>query len=224
MSTPRIRLLVTAGPTCEDIDEVRFLTNRSSGRMGIRIADAAKGRGWDVRLILGPVAVPPPSDVEVISIRSAEEMHQAVMATFPWCEALVMAAAVADYTPAEPMRGKMKKQAGELLLRLRRTRDILADLAVHPARKEKIVVGFSLDADLNLEEATRKLVAKNLDLIVANTTASFGQETIDATILSREGRRIALGPLPKEELAQRLLEEIEVRYAQREGGRFPDGF
>ncbi|MBN2713988.1 MAG: phosphopantothenoylcysteine decarboxylase, partial [Planctomycetes bacterium] len=112
-----VRLVITAGPTCEDIDAVRFITNRSSGMMGVTLADRAAAQWMSVLLILGPSALAPSDDVECVRVRSAEDMRDAVMAALPWCDALVMSAAVADYTPAEPLEGKLKKSDGDLVIR-----------------------------------------------------------------------------------------------------------
>ena len=206
--TNAIRLLVTAGPTAEDIDAVRFLTNRSTGKMGIAIAQAAIQRGWDVRLVLGPTHLEPPAGVLHIPVRSAKDMLIAVQKHFDWCDALVMAAAVADYTPAEPVDGKRKKEPGDWILRLVRTADILAEIAGRPDRPTKTVVGFSLGVEMDLAEARRKLRDKRLDAIVANTARSFGAAEADAVILDRDGGETALGTVTKAELSARLLDEI----------------
>ncbi len=204
-----IRVLITAGPTAEDIDPVRYITNRSSGRMGMEIARAVDRSGGAPLLILGPTRLEPPRGIETIRVRSAADMHRAVLAHIEWADSLVMAAAVADYTPAEPLAEKLKKKDGDLYLRLKRTVDILADLKDRPERRGKFVVGFSLDVGLNLEEGRRKLVAKNLDLIVVNTVASFnsGEETAD--IVSREEVE-ECGVIAKEELARKIVDRINM--------------
>lgn len=205
-----LKVLITAGPTAEDIDPVRFITNRSSGRMGVELAIVAHKAGAEPILILGPTRIAPPDNIRTIRIRSAEDMAKAVDANFPNCEALIMAAAVADYTPAEPLDHKLKKADGDLILRLKRTRDILAGIAKSPHREGRYVIGFSLDVDMNLVEGRRKLEAKNLDLIVVNSVSSFdaGRET--ATLLSREtpDRPEPLGDIPKDQLAQILIDRI----------------
>ncbi len=204
----RRRLLVTAGPTCEDIDAVRFLTNRSSGRMGIELAAAAHARGWATLLVLGPTPLPPPAGVATVRVRSAEDMFEAVSTAFAWCEALAMAAAVADYTPADPVRGKIEKGESELVLRLRRTHDILATLADHIERPKKRILGFALQPGMDLGASREKMNRKQLDAIVVNTPSSFGAETIQATLLRADRSRETFGSIEKKDLAQRLLAEL----------------
>lgn len=205
-----LRALITAGPTAEDIDPVRFLTNRSTGAMGMEMARAVLRAGGTPRLVLGPTAAQPPQELppeSLVRVRSAAEMLDAVLANLAWCDALVMAAAVADYTPAEPLGEKLKKREGDLVLRLKRTRDILLAVRDHPGRAGKFVVGFSLDTGLNLAEGRRKLAEKNLDRIVVNTTSSFGSRTERACIVSADGAE-DLGEIAKDDLARRLLSLI----------------
>ncbi len=201
------RVLVTAGPTAEDIDPVRYITNRSTGRMGIAVAEAVRDAGGLATLILGPVAAKPPEGVAVVPVRSADDMAAAVRRLFPESHALVMAAAVADYTPAEPLDRKLKKKEGDLLLRLKRTPDILAGVKASPARGGKCVVGFSLDVGVNPDEGRRKLEEKNLDLIVVNTVSSFGAASENAVLVSPSGAE-ELGEIGKEELARMLVSRI----------------
>ncbi|MCD8140403.1 MAG: hypothetical protein LUE17_11610 [Planctomycetaceae bacterium] len=211
----RPRVLITAGPTAEDIDPVRFLTNRSSGRMGIELADAVLRHGGTPLLVLGPTHLRPPEGVLVVRVRSAENMNEAVQTYFAWADCLVMAAAVADYTPAEPLDSKLKKGEGDLFLRLKRTPDILAGVRERPERQDKIVVGFSLDVGENLDEGRRKLREKNLDLIVVNTTASFASERETAHLIGRNWDE-RLGEISKADLAERILSSM---LAQFNGGR-----
>ncbi len=202
-----LRVLVTAGPTAEDIDPVRYITNRSTGRMGMAVAEAVRDAGGLATLVLGPVAATPPEGVDVVHVRSAADMAGAVQSRLPEHHALVMAAAVADYTPAEPLGGKLKKKEGDLFLRLKRTVDILASVQDSPSRAGKCVVGFSLDVGINLAEGRRKLEAKNLDLIVVNTVSSFGADRENAVIVSPSGAE-ELGEIGKEELARMLVSRI----------------
>ena len=204
---PTPRVLITAGPTAEDIDPVRFITNRSTGRMGIEMARAVWEGGGTPLLILGPTPLEPPPGVAVVRVRSAADMCRAVVANIGWAESLVMAAAVADYTPAEPLDAKLKKKDGDLLLRLKRTPDILATIKELPERRGKFVVGFSLDVAVNLDEGRRKLTAKNLDLIVVNTIASFGAGHERACLLGRDAVEDC-GEIGKEELARLLFSRI----------------
>lgn len=210
MSDP-LRVLITAGPTAEDIDPVRYLTNRSTGGMGMEMAKAVLRAGGTPRLILGPTPVPVPAEIpaaSVVRVRSAQDMYEAVLAHLGWCQALVMAAAVADYTPAEPLAEKLKKKAGDLFLRLRRTVDILAGIKNHPDRAGKFVIGFSLDVGVNTAEGRRKLEAKGLDRIVVNTVASFGAAAERACIVSADGVEDC-GEIAKTALAERLLQIIK---------------
>lgn len=204
-----LRILITAGPTAEDIDPVRFIANRSSGRVGIALAGAARNAGMNPLLILGPTASEPPSGVETVRVRSAADMLAAVLDRLAWADCLVMAAAVADYAPAEPLEKKLKKGEGDLLLRLRRTKDILREIMRLPERDRLYVVGFSLDAGMNLDEGRRKLAAKRMDAVVVNDASTFGSERIDATVIEARGGETALGSLSKEEFAVRLLGMIE---------------
>lgn len=219
-SPVRPSVLVTAGPTAEDIDPVRYLTNRSSGRMGIAVARAVARAGGLPLLVLGPTHLEPPPGVETLRVRSAADMCRAVVDNFSRADALVMAAAVADYTPAEPLDRKLKKADGDLFLRLRRTPDILAAVRDLPGRRGKCVVGFSLDVDINLDEGRRKLRAKGLDFIVVNTTASFASARETAWILS-EAEGTDLGAIGKEDLADEIVSRILGFLSRGEADAFP---
>lgn len=204
------RVLITAGPTAEDIDPVRYITNRSTGGMGMAMAHAVLRAGGTPVLILGPTMACPPAEIpreNIVRVRSAHDMYEAVLANLPWCQALVMAAAVADYTPAEPLDEKLKKKDGDLVLRLKRTPDILSSIKDLPERSGKLVIGFSLDVTMNLAEGRRKLAAKKLDRIVVNTTASFGSGMERACIVSADSTE-DLGEIAKDALAVRLLSHI----------------
>ena len=208
------RIVVSAGPTYEDLDPVRFLGNRSSGKMGFAVAAAAVARGADVLLVAGPVALPTPAGLRRIDVRSAAQMHAAVMAALP-CDVYVGAAAVADYTPASISPAKLKKQPGQdgLVLQLIRTRDILADVAAH-ARRPVLVVGFAAETHEVETYARAKLVAKKLDLIAANRVGVEGSgfESDENTLLvfDAEGAT-TLGPGAKTDLAHGLLDLVEAR-------------
>lgn len=201
------RVLITAGPTAEDIDPVRFITNRSTGRMGMEVALAVARAGGSPLLVLGPTQLQPPESIPVIHIRSASDMCRTVVDNLGWAESLVMAAAVADYTPAEHLDVKLKKKDGDLMLRLKRTPDILATVKDLPERKGKFVAGFSLDVGVNLNEGHRKLTAKNLDLIVVNTVDSFGSGRETACMLYPGGEEDC-GLVTKEDLAERIVSRI----------------
>lgn len=202
-------VLVTAGPTCEDIDPVRFLTNRSSGRMGFAVAAAAARRGAKVALVSGPTGLGTPERVERIEVRSAEEMQRAVAARFPGCTIAVFAAAVADYRPAERSSKKIKRGKEALTLRLEPNPDILAGAARE--KGERLVVGFAAETENVAENARKKLTQKNADLIVANDVgaegAGFDGDTNIVTLFSRDGRDLPLPRMSKAEVAQRILDE-----------------
>jgi len=184
------RIVVSAGPTYEDLDPVRFIGNRSSGRMGFAVAAAAVAMGAQVELVAGPVALATPAGVRRVDVRSAAQMREAVLAALP-ADAYIGAAAVADYAPAAAQPHKLKKTAGELSIELVRTPDILAEVAAHP-RRPRCVVGFAAETQ-DLEKYARgKLEAKNLDLIAANDVGrpgrGFDSERNALVVLSRDGR------------------------------------
>jgi phosphopantothenoylcysteine decarboxylase / phosphopantothenate---cysteine ligase len=203
-------VLVTAGPTQEDIDPVRFLTNRSSGKMGYAVAENAAQRGARVVLVSGPTSLAAPENVERMTVRSAEEMLRAVRAHFADATIAVFAAAVADYRIANPASAKIKRSAEPLTLHLEPNPDILATVA-HD-KGERIVVGFAAETDHIPENARKKLAAKNADLIVANDItaegAGFDGDTNIVTLFSRDSRDLALPCLSKHEVAQRILDEV----------------
>lgn len=202
-------VLVTAGPTCEDLDPVRYLTNRSSGKMGYAVAEAAAARGARVLLISGPTALATPAGVERTDVRTADEMHQAVVRHTAAATIAVFAAAVADYRPAEPLPHKIKRKREALDLRLEPTPDILADFARQ--KGSRLVVGFAAETDNVAENARRKLAAKNADLVVANDVtaegAGFDLDTNVITLFSSDGRDLPLPKLTKREAAERILDE-----------------
>ena len=203
-------VLITAGPTCEDLDPVRYLTNRSSGKMGFAVAEAAARRGANVFLISGPANLETPAGVERINVRTAEEMHRAVNEKFSGCSIAIFAAAVADYRPAEQHPEKIKRGKESLSIQFEPTPDILASIA---SRKgETLVVGFAAETQNVAENARKKLAAKNADLIVANDVtaegAGFDHDTNIVTLFSRDGRDLALPKLKKSEVAQRILDEV----------------
>jgi phosphopantothenoylcysteine decarboxylase/phosphopantothenate--cysteine ligase len=206
--------VVSAGPTFEDIDPVRFVGNRSSGKMGFAIAAAAARQGAHVVLVAGPVALPTPAGVERVDVRSAAQMHGAVMATLP-ADVYIGAAAVADFTPAQVAPGKIKKRPGDhgLVLELVRTRDILADIA-GDRRRPTLVVGFAAETSDVEDHARAKLDKKRLDLICANRVgiAGGGFESDDnALVVLGHGFRRELGPASKSELAGALLDLVAQR-------------
>jgi phosphopantothenoylcysteine decarboxylase/phosphopantothenate--cysteine ligase len=203
------RVLITAGPTHEDLDPVRFLGNRSSGRMGYAIASQALRRGADVTIVSGPVHLPVPSGAEVIRVRSAEEMHGAVMSRFDRFDAVIMAAAVADYRPKQPEAQKIKK-GGSIELELVRNPDILADVGAKRAQQPSVLVGFALETE-NLEQAARdKLKQKAADLIVANeASAALGGETNRAMLVDNTSAT-RLPEMSKRALADQILDRVRT--------------
>ena len=214
-----LRVVVSAGPTYEDLDPVRFIGNRSSGKMGFAIAAAAAARGAQTVLVAGPVALQTPQGVHRIDVRSAAQMHDAVLAQLP-ADVYVGAAAVADFTPRQVAAGKIKKRDGEdgLTLQLVRTPDILADVATH-AQRPRLVVGFAAETEDVETHARGKLAKKKLDLIAANRVgvAGSGFESDDnALTVYWSGGARALGPAPKTRLAEQLLDLIVARLAGAE--------
>jgi phosphopantothenoylcysteine decarboxylase/phosphopantothenate--cysteine ligase len=211
-------VLVTAGPTVEDIDPVRFVSNRSSGRMGYALAEEARDRGARVVLVSGPTALPAPGGVETIPVRSAEEMARAVEERFAAATIVVAAAAVADFRPVAIAATKLKKGEGGLRLELERTPDILRGLG--PRKGGRLLVGFAAETERLLDNARIKLREKNLDLVVANDVtrpgAGFDVETNAAVILDRHGREVEVPLVSKRELAERIWDEV-VRVRARGG-------
>jgi phosphopantothenoylcysteine decarboxylase / phosphopantothenate---cysteine ligase len=204
------RILITAGPTREAIDPVRFVSNHSSGKMGFAVARAAWRRGAAVRLVAGPTALQAPRGVERIDTVSAAEMLAATASNFPWCSVLVMAAAVADFKPAHPAGQKIKKNARPTMLEMRPIVDELPRLTAKKGRR--LVIGFAAETE-NLEsQATEKLRGKKLDLIVANNVteegAGFGSETNIVTIIGADGRPQRHPKLSKDEVADLILDRL----------------
>ena len=206
-----MKILVTAGPTRERIDPVRFISNRSSGKMGYAIAVAAFERGHEVILVSGPVSLPSPAGMTVVKIESAVDMLNAVTEHFAWCNALVMAAAVCDWRPAAPSLLKMRKDEFRGPLLIERTPDILA--AVAGNKGGRICVGFAAETGDPVPGAERKLACKKLDMIVANdvsaTDSGFDADTNRAILISAEGTRQELPLMAKMELAGRIVDWIE---------------
>jgi phosphopantothenoylcysteine decarboxylase/phosphopantothenate--cysteine ligase len=213
-------VLVTAGPTIEDIDPVRYVSNRSSGVMGYRLAEAARDRGARVILVSGPTALEAPQGVTRVAVRSAEEMHAAVGAHAGSATVVIAAAAVSDYRPARASASKLKKTDGPMALELVRTPDILKGLG--EAKGARLLVGFAAETDDLVANARRKLEAKNLDLIVANDVkapgAGFGGATNAVVLLRRDGQRRDVPLASKREVAEQILDEV---VGLRTGARVP---
>jgi phosphopantothenoylcysteine decarboxylase / phosphopantothenate---cysteine ligase len=210
-----MRVLVGAGRTEEPVDPVRVLTNRSSGRMGFAVAEAARDRGASVTVVAGATSVEPPHGVRTVRVETALEMERAMLAETKRADVVVMAAAVADYRPARPASTKLKRQSAALTLELVANPDILAGVAAR-RRPGQVLVGFALETANGLRNARAKLAAKGIDLIVLNTPReALGGETNRATLIERTRRR-ALPTLSKRELAERILERaLELRGGRR---------
>ena len=201
-----LKVLVTAGPTVEDIDPVRFLSNRSSGKMGYAVAETASGRGAEVHLVSGPTNLKAPQGVRLIKVRSASQMKEAVLQRFSAMDIVVKAAAVADYSPAVTATEKLKKKDEDMNLHLVRTDDILELLGEQ--KKDQILVGFAAETEHLLESARDKMNRKNLDLLVANDVSSgvFGSDTSTVHILRRAGEPEILREQTKHTVAGRILD------------------
>lgn len=215
------RVVVTAGPTREALDPVRFLGNRSSGRMGYAIAAAAWRRGADVVLVSGPSPLAPPPGVDFVGVETAEEMHRAVAAHLPEADVLVMAAAVADFRPAAAADAKIRKESADLsVVRLERTADVLLSTRdLRPAHC--LVVGFALETGDAVARGREKLAVKGLDLVVANDAtepgAGFEVDTNRVTIIDRDGATEPLPLLSKDAVAEALLDRVEALLPTRSG-------
>lgn len=205
------KILVTAGPTQEAVDPVRYLTNHSTGKMGYAVARAAARRGADVTLVSGPVELAPPLGVRLVPVVSARDMFEAVTAASGDQDVIVKAAAVADYRPASAGTEKMKKKDGDMAIGLMRTDDILAWLGIN-RRKGQILCGFSMETQNLLENSRAKLEKKNIDMIVANNLkvagAGFGTDTNVVTLISRDDME-EFELMSKDEVAHRLLDRIK---------------
>lgn len=212
------RVLISAGPTYEDLDPVRFLGNRSSGRMGFALAEVAAAMGAEVTLVAGPVSLPTPAGVRRIDVRRAGEMHAAVLQALPGQAVYIGAAAVADYAPRETHALKQKKTGEQRSLELVRTPDILAAVAAHPARP-RLVVGFAAETDRLAEHAEDKRLRKGVDLIAANDVSQPGlgfESTDNALSLFSAAGRSEIAAAPKAEVARQLLDVIADMLAATE--------
>ncbi len=205
-----LTVLVTAGPTREQIDAVRFISNPSTGKMGYAIAEAARDRGATVILISGPTEIAPPAGVTVIPVQSARDMYKAVMDHVEGSRIVIMAAAVSDFKPTVSSDRKIKKHEAPTVINLERTEDILSAAAKAPGRK--LLVGFAAETDNVLDNALQKLKSKNLDMIVVNDLtkkgAGFGSDTNAVIIIDRAGVQTELQVMPKLEIARRIIDKI----------------
>jgi phosphopantothenoylcysteine decarboxylase/phosphopantothenate--cysteine ligase len=207
MNARPIRCLVSAGPTREYFDPVRFISNPSSGKMGYALAAAAVSRGWQVDLVSGPVALAPPAGVNLIAAETGAAMLQAIATRFAACDILIMTAAIIDYRPRQCAPHKIKKQQLEMTVTMEPVVDVLATVA--RGKAHQLVVGFAAETD-NIEAyARRKLVEKNADFIVANRIGgpdgAFGRDDNTVLLLGADGSQETIGPAPKQALAEHLL-------------------
>lgn len=203
-----LKVLVTAGPTVEKIDPVRYITNHSSGKMGYAVAEIASKRGADVTLISGSVHIEPPAFVKIVNIQSADDMYNAVMDNLSDCDILVKAAAVADYTVPNASDEKIKKKDDDLSLALSKTKDILKAVGERKTDRQ-IICGFSMETSNLIENSKKKLVSKNCDMIIANNLkddgAGFGVDTNKVTIIT-ENNADSLDVMTKKETAEKILD------------------
>ncbi|SDZ01564.1 phosphopantothenoylcysteine decarboxylase / phosphopantothenate--cysteine ligase [Proteiniborus ethanoligenes] len=206
------KIIVTAGPTIEPLDPVRYMTNHSSGKMGYAIAKEAKQRGAEVILISGPVNLEPPSGVELIKVNTTEEMHNAVEKHFESCDVLVKAAAPLDYRPVTVSKNKIKKDKAEIEIKFTRNPDIVACFG--KMKKNQLLVGFAAETENLIENAKKKIVNKNLDFIVANNilaeNAGFKYDTNIITIIDRDGTTTDYPLMKKEDAARVIIDKISV--------------
>ncbi|MBI0578439.1 bifunctional phosphopantothenoylcysteine decarboxylase/phosphopantothenate--cysteine ligase CoaBC [Neobacillus cucumis] len=203
-------VVITAGPTREKIDPVRFISNHSTGKMGYALAEQARKKGANVVLISGPVSLPDPVGIKVIKVESAEEMYKAALQFFDDADVVVKTAAVADYRPKIIHEQKVKKQPGDAVIELERTKDILAELGKR--KNKQVLIGFAAETNNVEEYARKKLHGKNADLIVANNVkaegAGFGTETNIVTLFKRDGTVKELPIMSKQAVAEKIIEEI----------------
>jgi phosphopantothenoylcysteine decarboxylase/phosphopantothenate--cysteine ligase len=210
-------ILVTAGGTQEPLDPVRYLSNRSSGKMGYAVAGAAKGRGAKVTLISGPSHLPVPGELNFVRVEKAKEMHSAVRTRFGKADVLIMAAAVSDFVPSTVSSEKTKKTEEEIYLQLKPSVDILKDMGKR--KKKQILVGFSLETENEIVNSKRKLTEKNLDLIVVNNPmipgAGFEVDTNQVILIGKKGKVEKLPLLSKKEVAERVLDRVSLLLKKR---------
>ncbi len=203
-----LRFLITAGPTREHFDPVRYISNRSSGKMGYALAAAARAVSDQVVLVSGPTGLTPPAGVELVPVTTAQEMAEAVWSRFAASDVVIMCAAVCDWRPKQVSATKLKKEraTGTMTVELERTPDILAELGRR--RKGQVLVGFAAETDDLEANAREKLQRKQLDLIVANDVRAFEADHSAVTLLRRDGGRDALPMLPKSEVAVAIVEQV----------------
>lgn len=201
-----MRLLITAGPTREYLDDVRYLSNASSGRMGYAVAEAAVALGWDVVLVSGPVELPPPAGCEFHAVTTTGDMREACLKLFPECDGVIATAAVCDYKPRERVVGKLSKTGGPIMIEMIETDDVLAELG--RLKEHRVVVGFALEAQNPHENALQKLRRKQCDWIVLNGPSAIGAETNSVELIAADGTTAAKWSGTKRDVARNLVEWI----------------
>jgi len=206
-----LKILITAGPTREFIDPVRFISNPSSGKMGMAIAEVALKKGHEVTLVVGPISLPLPEKAHKINVISGLEMKDAVISNFPNCDVLIMTAAVGDYRPIKKYSEKLHKTSDKISIELEKNPDILKK--IKKIKYKQIVIGFAAETENLVESGTRKLNEKDLDCIIANKVgtkkAGFGSENLDAIAIFKNGKMENLGCRDKKKVAEYLIENIE---------------
>lgn len=213
------KILITAGPTQENIDPVRYIGNRSTGKMGYALADSCAVRNADVILVSGPVNIHMNNPrIRIIKVVSAEEMYNECIKLFPECDAAIMSAAVSDFTPAIPSSDKIKRAKNKLSLELIPTKDIAASLGQIKS-EHQVLVGFALEYDDEIRNATEKINKKNLDFIVLNSLrdegAGFGTDTNKITIIDKDNNIKEFELKPKKEVAEDIIDELETYFIKR---------
>jgi phosphopantothenoylcysteine decarboxylase/phosphopantothenate--cysteine ligase len=206
-----MKILITAGPTREYVDDVRFLSNASSGRMGYALAAAALNRGHEVELVTGPVELPPPAGCTVHRIETTDQLRARCVELFPQCDGVIATAAVCDYRPRQRVSGKMTKTGQPITLELVETSDVLAELGEH--KGDRWVLGFALESQDPRNNAMRKLRMKHCNAIVLNDTSAIGSLDNTVEVLSPEAGTIAVFRGSKAEVAERLLELVETNFS-----------
>ncbi len=202
-----MRILITAGPTREYLDDVRYLSNASSGRMGYAMAEAAVAAGHEVVLVSGPVELPPPTRCQFHAVETTSEMLEACRTVFPSCDGVIAAAAVCDYKPKERISGKIAKTGAPVSIEMIETDDVLAELG--QSKTNQWVVGFALEAHNPRENALQKLRAKNCDVVVLNAPAAIGSKFNSVELLDGSGNTLSEWSGPKTQIAQDLIGWVE---------------
>jgi len=210
-----MRVLITSGPTREYLDDVRFLSNASSGRMGFAIAESALAAGHEVVLVTGPVALEPPAGCEVHHIETTDELLETCVKIFPSCAGVIAVAAVCDYRPVERVVGKINKTGAAVTFEFIETADVLAELGRH--KDGRWIVGFALESQDPRENAMRKLKMKNCDCIVVNDTSAIAADSNDVEVLNPDGDTVATFSGSKPRVAAELFAWIETEIARKHG-------